>query len=123
MTIEECRMKGKAIMKLRNVVVASVLIAVGGCRHTEKATDQSKFFPDTKCAAARRLASAQAAAGARAEGMLYSRHFDGDALNSVGKQKLSLMLGDEGALRPLAVYMVNAGTGEQLEKRQQDVRD
>ena len=48
---------------------------------------------------------AQAASGARSDGMLHWQHFDGPNLNSLGEQKLSLMLADDDAPKPLVVYI------------------
>ncbi|HEV8378951.1 MAG TPA: hypothetical protein VGP99_08885 [Tepidisphaeraceae bacterium] len=52
-----------------------------------------------------RFAAAQSAAGARQDGMLYSHHFSGTELNSLGRSKLHLMTLDKPATEPLAVYL------------------
>lgn len=50
-------------------------------------------------------AAAQAASGARADATLYAMHFDGNALNTLGREKLTRMLADDDAHRPLVAYV------------------
>jgi hypothetical protein len=47
----------------------------------------------------------QAAVGARADATLYPVHFNDAGLNSLGREKLELMLEDEEATQPLVVYL------------------
>ncbi|HEX8912020.1 MAG TPA: hypothetical protein VF796_06640 [Humisphaera sp.] len=65
------------------------------------------FRPDDEPRTVTRLFDAQSAAGARADATLRAAHFDGgnpSVLNSLGEEKLDLMLGDDDAL-PLVVYV------------------
>lgn len=52
-----------------------------------------------------RLNQAQAANGAKADAMLYPRHFDGDQLNALGQTKLDLILKASTAGKPAVVYL------------------
>lgn len=51
------------------------------------------------------ITAAQAATGARADAMLYPRHFDGARLNSLGRAKLHLMVMDKPEGQPLAIFL------------------
>ena len=104
-------------MKLTKIMAGTLVLLAAGCNHDTKKDHQDDFFPDWRGSSVKKLNQTQTAAGARSDGMLYARHFDGEHLNSLGKQKLSLMLGDDTAAKPMTVYLVNAGTGDLLEKR------
>jgi hypothetical protein len=84
-------------------------LAAGGCNYSERDLDPTLegFFVEdtTEQPKPNRIADAQAASGARADAVLYNRHFDGPRLNSLGEQKLSLMLADDDAPDPLVVYV------------------
>jgi hypothetical protein len=89
-------------------IVAVALFA--GCAHqAEKpkpAIAHGEVF--TKPGAATsvgRFTQAQAANGAKADAMLYPRHFDGDQLNSLGQTKLDLILKASPAGQPVVVYL------------------
>jgi hypothetical protein len=71
----------------------------------KEAKDKDEFPPEDDSRSYRRFMIAQAAAGARHDGMLYEYHFDGDVLNSLGQSKLSLMLKDNDRAFPVVVYM------------------
>jgi hypothetical protein len=65
------------------------------------------FRPDDEPRTVQRMFDAHAAAGARADATLHAAHFDGgnpSVLNSLGEEKLDLMLADDDAL-PLVVYV------------------
>jgi hypothetical protein len=47
----------------------------------------------------------QAASAARADATLSAAHFHGDKLNSLGEQKLTLMLEDDNTSKPFSVYI------------------
>jgi hypothetical protein len=51
------------------------------------------------------IADAMAAAGARADATLSKHHFDGGRLNSLGEDKLALMLRDDDRPEPMKVYL------------------
>ena len=59
----------------------------------------------------------QAANGARNDAMLYPYHFSAGHLNSLGRQKVLLMLEDCDACEPLTVHLVNCGEGDVLAQR------
>jgi hypothetical protein len=88
--------------------LAWLLLAAAGC-YSESDLDPTLkgFFtedgPDKPKPT--QLADVQAASGARADGMLHWQHFDGPQLNSLGEQKLSLMLADDDSPQPLVVYI------------------
>jgi len=52
-----------------------------------------------------RMMNAQAVVGARKDATLYAHHFDGTQLNSLGRDKLALMLHREPADRPQPIYI------------------
>ena len=110
-------------MKLSYVLAGALVIALIGCDNKKRQAEQEAFFPDQRRSDVTRFQQQQAANGARADGMLYPRHFDNNELSPLGKQKLSLMLGDPTPAKPLTIYLVNVGAGDQLEKRKQAVRD
>ncbi len=95
---------------------AAALLALGGCQNENKpnggfrdvmkeARDRDNFPPEDDSRPYRRFVIAQVAAGARHDGMLYDYHFDGAQLNSLGEQKLSMMLKDNDHAFPVVVYM------------------
>jgi hypothetical protein len=99
----------KITNKKRWIVAATALLLLAGCQTAkdniakEKANDE--FAPDDDARSYRKFASAQEGVGAHSDGMLYTYHFDGDHLNSLGAQKLSLMLKDNDHAFPVIVYM------------------
>ena len=64
-----------------------------------------------------KFAEVQAANGARNDAMLYPHHFSAGHLNSLGRQKVLLMLEDCDACEPLTVHLVNCGEGDLLAQR------
>jgi hypothetical protein len=88
---------------------ASGVLITPGCNYSERDLDPTlnSFFVEGGAEVPRAsvLADAQAAAGARAEGMLYEQHFDGPRLNSLGEHKLDLMLADDDGIDPMVVYV------------------
>ena|SRR5436190_2837851 len=54
----------------------------------------------------------QATKGARNDATLQPWHFDGEALNSAGEQKLDLMVGTDGTKSPIVVYLNLRSTDE-----------
>src|SRR5688500_208604 len=106
---------------LKLVVGAAMLAtlpSVVGCRkHTPAASKDLTNIPSEHFAPAdeprhiHRIFDAAAASGARADATLHRAHFDGGketALNSLGEQKLDLMMSDDDAL-PVAIYLNVAG--------------
>ncbi len=77
-----------------------------GCTRSSKHETSYELFGSEKDVKDMdRFAAAQSAAGARQDGMLYSHHFAGSELNSLGRSKLHLMATDKPATEPLAVYL------------------
>src|SRR5438270_782538 len=112
---------------------AAVVLALSGagCSHDpepkaharnfeDEAKDMDKFPAEDDSRPYRRFMIAQAAAGARHDGMLYEAHFDGDLLNSLGESKLSLMLKDNDHAFPVVVYM-NVSDDNRLKARENAV--
>jgi hypothetical protein len=81
--------------------------ALYGCQSNEKprhaAREDGIFMPDPSAHQLWTILEAQSITGAQADAMLYAHHFDGDRLNSLGAQKLEMML--DGSARPAAVYL------------------
>src|SRR4051794_27686729 len=91
------------------VLATAAAVTAVGCNNKARQKEQDAFFPDWERPSVRQYEASQAASGARSDAMLYPHHFDGAELNSLGKEKLALMLSDPRAAKPLTVYMVNWG--------------
>ena len=92
----------------RFATLAALAVVLGGCTTKPAAKDnwQDPFFPVNHSASpTRAIQERQFAAGAAEDGMLYPAHFDGDALNSLGAQKLKAMLVGRPEHGPLHVYL------------------
>jgi hypothetical protein len=63
------------------------------------------FAPEGEPRAVQNVSAAQAAVGAREDATLRAVHFNDTGLNSLGQQKLDLMLGVEQPNAPLVVYL------------------
>ena len=109
-------------MKLTNVMtwLAAAVVVLGvsaGCQE-----DQEEFFKDDKGGErVTAFGDVQSANGARNDAMLYARHFEGAELNSLGRQKVLLMLQDCDNCEPVTVHLVHCGEGELLANRKQAV--
>mgnify|MGYP005860587883 CR=1 FL=1 len=92
-------------MKLYSIrlmaLVASTAMVVG----CESATPHPEEFPPLESSTVARTLEVQAARGARQDAMLHEIHFDGNRLNSLGQDKLDLMLKDNDTELPLVVYL------------------
>lgn len=75
------------------VIVTAVLLAAG-CSEGNKPrwSVNDHFRPDDEPRSVQQIFAQQHANGARDDGMLYSVHFTGGELNSLGLQKLNTML-------------------------------
>lgn len=110
-------------MNLTNVMtwLAATVTVLGigaGCQNE----DHNGFFKgDAAGERVAKFADVQAANGARNDAMLYSRHFEGGHLNSLGRQKVLLMLSDCDNCAPITVHLVRVGEGELLEQRRASV--
>jgi hypothetical protein len=81
------------------------LVLAAGCHSTNDKVHGEDFANGKLTTDTARIFETQAAAGARADGMLHARDFDGGAINSLGRSKLDLMIQDEHAITPLVVYL------------------
>ena len=100
------------------VATVVVLGAAAGCdkNKKEEAADNAFFKSDGVDRVSPTL-TAQATNGARHDAMLYTHHFDGGHLNSLGRSKVLLMLEDCENCSPITVHMVNCGEGDLLAQR------
>jgi hypothetical protein len=105
-------------MKLTYLLAGALVLVSSGCKTDKNQQQQQEaFFPDTARSSVHKFERSQTAKGARTDGMLYAHHFDGENLNTLGKNKLGLMLGADTGAKVMKVYLVNVGTGDLLEKR------
>ena len=114
--------KAKVCAVAAGVVLA--LAAAGGCAHDENASGKirgDEFPPEGTARAARRVVEAQSAAGARADATLRPFHFDAGRLNSLGEEKLDLMLKDDDLAEPMVVYLDLPDADDRRAAREQAV--
>ena len=93
----------------------AALAFAAGCQHQppQDKVHGEEFIPQGQVRSVDEFTRAQAARGARADATLVPAHFDGDTLNTLGQQKLDLMLHDGQAADPLVVYLdVPQGTAD-----------
>jgi hypothetical protein len=87
---------------------ACLAAALCGCQSNQKphqdAREDGIFMPDPNAHQLWTILEAQSITGAQADAMLYAHHFDGDRLNSLGTQKLEMML--DGSARPAACISI-----------------
>jgi hypothetical protein len=96
-------MNKQAKLRWFSVATAAALVAAtAGCAHK---LHGEQFQNDDEARAVRNVAGTQAAVGARADATLHSSHFNTSGLNSLGRDKLDLMLLDEDSTLPLVVYL------------------
>src|SRR5258705_5322571 len=90
-------------------ILSFLLLVLASCQGKEKSLDPTLtgFFPEDTGEVRKptQFAEAMAASGARSDATLSRHHFDGAALNSLGEEKLALMLKDGAAPAPLTVYL------------------
>jgi hypothetical protein len=104
-------------------VLAGVAIVLGtaGCNGHNHPMDKEvshgeQFVAEGTPRSVDKFFNTQIASGARADSTLNPVHFDGNQLNSLGREKLRAMLKDDDACEPLTVY-VNL-TGEAKARRE-----
>src|SRR5205814_4814527 len=98
----------KLMMKAILIAGSCMLIALySGCEQDRQQRQaMGEFFPASgEIRDVQRIERVQAASGARADATLAPAHFDKGELNSLGRQKLSLMIDDDDANNPLIVYL------------------
>ena len=99
-------MTRKTRIRLAIASIAASMIAaafIPGCARPQDPMD--RFFAAEGREQVTPVFEAQAARGARHDGTLYAHHFDGGNLNSLGRDKLDLMLRDAGQELPLVVHL------------------
>jgi hypothetical protein len=105
-------------------VLAGVAVVLGtaGCssnsQHGQQVSHGEQFTAEGTPRSVDKFVNAQIASGARNDAMLNVCHFDGNQLNSLGREKLRAMLKDDDACEPLTVYVNVAG---QLKPRREAV--
>lgn len=91
------------------VAAAALVVLTAGCHHDDSQNStvllHGEVIPEHDSSEVWQIRGAQAAAGARQDATLYAVHFDEAGLNSLGQQKLDLMLADEQPAEPLIVYL------------------
>ena len=91
---------------LKLIILGGSLFAAG-CASAPHDTDESyfnKFVPDGEPRRATIMADAQAAQGAREDGMLHAWHFDGKDLSPLGREKLA-SIADADSVAPLTIHL------------------
>lgn len=113
-----------AVATLAAALLPLALLAAG-CAHDEHnaagKVRGDEFPPEGTVRAPQRFAEVQSASGARADATLRPFHFDGGRLNSLGEEKLDLMLKDDDRAEPLVVYLDLAESDAQRAAREQAV--
>jgi hypothetical protein len=92
------------------MAAAALVVLTAGCHNGNPPRPapllHGEAFPaDSDTRSVWDVRAAQAAAGARQDATLHAVHFDQAGLNSLGLQKLDLMLSDEQPTAPLIVYL------------------
>src|SRR4051794_30377138 len=106
-------MKHRKLMTKAILVAGScMLIALYGCNSGNEWQDKQQrqamgeFFPaGNEQRDVQRINRVSAAAGARADATLQPYHFDKGEVNSLGREKLSLMLDDDDTNNPITIYL------------------
>ena len=102
------------------LLLGAVVLAVGCDKNKKDDATTALFKPDGDERVSK-FVTAQAANGARNDGMLYSYHFTGGHLNSLGRSKVLLMLDETDNAEPMVVHLVDAGEGDLLAQRKASV--
>jgi len=94
-------------MKTKILLCGAAILLATGCQRSMSPVGVGDVFPKEEKGAGNidRFAAAQAACGARTDGMLFGYDFYGDKLNSLGREKLDLILCAPGRDYPVMVYL------------------
>lgn len=95
-----------------------------GCEwnYNQQRQAMGEFFPPSgEMRDVQRIERVQEASGAREDATLEAYHFDKGEVNSLGRQKLSLMIDDDDANNPLVIWLNVAGNDEFKAARQDSV--
>lgn len=97
----------RTVRALPALAAAAMAIAMAaGCQKKAEQATKEPFFADSdQPRQINRFSEVQAASGARADATLRAAHFDGVALNSLGEDKLDLMLRDDDACTPISIFV------------------
>jgi hypothetical protein len=78
-----------------------------GCHHDapEVSSRGQDFYPPGVPTSMDRISAVQATKGAAADAMLYDQHFDGPALNALGRHKIDAIMRGTSVNKPLVVYL------------------
>jgi hypothetical protein len=98
---------------------ATLLAMAAGCQNRSQ-NHGERFHDDQEVRDLHRIEEAQIARGAREDATLHAIHFTGEQLNTLGQERLDLMLHDFGVYAPLTVY-VDVAPDNHLAARQQAV--
>jgi hypothetical protein len=113
----------KRMRKAILICGSSMIIAlyINGCSQSDaqKQADANFFTPPGQIRDTQRIEHAQMAAGAREDATLLAYHFDKGELNSLGREKLSLMLDDDASNNPMIIYLDIPG-GDEFKAARQD---
>ena len=96
-------------------------LALAGCESDSKPQPPvgHDFFPAADGRALHNIMDVQYRNGARNDGMLQAYHFDGEVLNSLGQEKLKLMIPDD-SHTTTTIYM-NVPENDDMDLRRQNV--
>ncbi|HEY7120409.1 MAG TPA: hypothetical protein VH475_27720 [Tepidisphaeraceae bacterium] len=88
-------------------ILSFLTLLLASCQSEKLDPTLEGFFPEDTGETRKpvQFAEIQAASGARLDATLSKQHFDGPRLNSLGEDKLSLMLKDDDADEPMRVYL------------------
>jgi hypothetical protein len=120
-------MKHRKLMTKAILIAGScMLIALYGCNSGQEWKDEQQrqpmgqFFPsEIEQRDMERIMRVQAAAGARGDATLQPHHFDKGEVNSLGREKLSLMLDDDDTNNPISIYL-NLPQDDEFKAARQD---
>ena len=104
----------------KTFLAAAVVLTLTGCTANQPAEKkwQDPFFPtEAKKSSVDLMFQHSAAVGAAADATLYPMHFDGDELNSLGKQKLAAIVQARKKNVPLTVYLDASDEAEHNARR------
>jgi len=121
--------KGDEMNLTRTIpMLVAALLCAAGCqnqpREGEAAVSRPRgdeFRAEGQPTSVHRFAVVHGAAGARNDATLHPHHFDRGQLNSLGQEKLALMLRDDDACDPLVVFLDVPADGA-MASRQESVR-
>src|SRR6476469_4414654 len=90
------------------IAIVAMLGLASGCQNESSQSPEQhgeEFGPNDTMRASQKFMLAQQASGSRHDATLHAQHFNGKELSSLGEQKLDLMMEDDDANEPFAVYM------------------